>query len=91
MENPKNRQPLIPRKIISISGKVHYSESNQAWNMIKFKTEFLNEFQQLKEKRGKFSYEMILGRTENEMIAAIKKIVKNRTLMPVLMFLYKDG
>ena len=83
-------KPLIPRKIINIKGKVQYSESNQAWNTIKLKTEFLNEFHQLKEKRSKFSYEMIFGRTETEMVEAIKKIIKDKTLMPVLMFLYKD-
>jgi hypothetical protein len=49
-----------------------------------------NEFHQLKEKRSKFSYEMIFGRTEIEMVEAIKKIIKDKTLMPVLMFLYKD-
>ena len=84
------KQPLAPRRIISVSGRVHYSESNQAWNTIKLKSEFLNEFQQLKEKRSKFSYEMIFGRTEEEMIDAIKKIIGDKTLMPVLMFLYKD-
>jgi len=83
-------KPLTPRKVINIKGKVHYSESNQAWNTIKLKTEFLNEFHQLKEKRSKFSYEMIFGRTETEMIEAIKKIIKDKTLMPVLMFLYRD-
>lgn len=38
-----------------------YGESNQAWNTIKLKSEFLNEFKQLKEKRSKFSYEIICG------------------------------
>ena len=87
---PQSRQPLAPRKIINVKGRVHYSESNQAWNTIKLKTEFLNEFSQLKEKRSKFSYEMIFGRTESEMVEAIKKIIKDKTLMPILMFLYKD-
>jgi len=83
-------KPLTPRKVINVKGKVHYSESNQAWNTIKLKTEFLNEFKQLKEKRSKFSYEMIFGRTEEEMVDVIKKIIKDRRLMPVLMFLYKE-
>ena len=86
----QGRQPLSPRKVINVKGKVHYSESGQAWNTIKLKTEFLNEFSQLKEKRSKFSYEMIFGRTEAEMVESIKKIIKDKTLMPVLMFLYKD-
>ena len=33
---------------------------------------------------------MIFGRTEEEMVEAIKQIMKNGTLMPILMFLYKD-
>jgi len=73
-----------------VKGRIHYNESNQAWNVIKLKSEFLNEFQQLKEKRSKFSYEMIFGRTEKEMIETIKEMSKNKTLMPILMFLYKD-
>jgi len=89
-DKPLNKNPLLPRRIINVNGKVHYSESNQAWNTIKLKSEFLNEFQQLREKRSKFSYEMIFGRTEEEMIEAIKKIIKDGTLMPILMFLYKD-
>ena len=44
-----------------------------------------------KEKRSKFSYEMIFGRTEAEMVEAIKKIIKDKNLMPILMFLYKDN
>jgi hypothetical protein len=51
---------------------------------------FLNEFKQLKEKRSKFSYELIFGRNEEEMLNLLKKAVKNQTMMPVLMFLYKD-
>ena len=84
------KRPLIPRKVISVKGKVHYSESNQAWNTIKLKSEFLNEFQRLKEKRSKFSYEMIFSRTEEETNNEIKKIMKDKKLIPILMFLYEE-
>ena len=84
------KNPLIPRKIINVKGRVHYSESNQAWNTIKLKTEFINEFHQLKEKRSKFSYEMIFGRTEAEIAEAFKKMIQDKTFMPVFMFLYKE-
>jgi len=87
---PQNKSPLVPRKVVSVKGKVHYSESNQAWNTIKLKTEFLNEFDQLKEKRSNFSYEMIFGRNEEEMVEALRQIIRNGKLMPILMFLYKD-
>lgn len=88
--NNMQGKPLIPRKVISVKGKVHYSEGNQAWNLIKLKTEFLNEFNQLKEKRSKFSYEMMFGRSEEEMVEALKQIIKEGKIMPILMFLYKD-
>ena len=84
------KKPLTPRKVVSVEGKVHYSESNQAWNIIKLKSEFLNEFKQLKEKRSKFSYEMIFGRNEEEMVEALRRIMEDKKLMPILMFLYKE-
>jgi hypothetical protein len=87
----QQKKALTPRKIINVKGKIHYSESNQAWNTIKLKSEFLNEFQQLKEKRSKFSYELVFGRTEQEMMEAVKKAVEKGGLMPVLMFLYRDS
>jgi len=87
----KDKKPLAPRKVINVEGKVHYSESNQAWNTIKLKSEFLNEFKQLREKRSKFSYEMIFGRNEEEMVEALKGIIKDKKLMPILMFLYREN
>ena len=85
------KKPLEPRKVVSVKGAIRYSESNQAWNIIKLKTEFLNEFKQLKEKRSKFSYEMVFGRTEEEMMEAIKKLGKDKNFRPVLMFLYEES
>ncbi|MGV8152627.1 MAG: hypothetical protein ACP5OG_06090 [Candidatus Nanoarchaeia archaeon] len=38
------KQPLNPRKIVNVKGKVHYSERSPAWNLIKLKTEFINKF-----------------------------------------------
>jgi len=85
-----SKKPLSPRKIINVKGKVHYSESGQAWNLIKLKSEFLNEFNQLKEKRSKFSYELVFGRTEEETIEALKENMKNNKVTPVLMWIYKE-
>lgn len=85
------KSPLTPRQVITVEGKVHYSESSQAWSTIKLKNEFLNEFNQLKEKRSKFSYELVFSRTEEEMVDLLKKAMKEGKIRPVLMFLYKDG
>ncbi len=85
------KRPLDPRKIINVKGKIHYNESKQAWNTIKLKTEFLKEFQQLKEKRSKFSYELMFCRTVEELNKALKELSKKGEIMPMLMFLYKEG
>jgi hypothetical protein len=85
------KESLTPRKIIHVNGKIHYNESNQAWNLIKLKSEFLNEFSQLKEKRSKFSYEMVFGRSEEEMVGLLKESMRDKKLRPVLMFLYRDS
>jgi len=73
--------------VVNITGKIHYSESNQAWNIIKLKQEFLNEFNQLKEKRSKFSYELVFSRSVEELLKSLKE---NKNAIPVLMFLYKE-
>jgi len=90
MKTVEKRKPLTPREIINIKGKIHYNESNQAWNLIKLKSEFLNEFSALKEKRSKFSYEMVFGRSEEEMVELLKASMNDKKLRPVLMFLYRE-
>ena len=75
---------------LNIAGEISYSEDREAWNLIRLKHDLLKEFPQLKEKRSKFSYEMIFGRTKAEIIKAMKKITEDKTLMPISMFLHKD-
>ncbi len=87
MEN----KPLTPRKIINVKGKIHYNESKQAWSNIKLKRELINEFPQLKEKRSNFSYELMFCRTSDDLNKALKELSKKGEIMPMLMFLYKEG
>ena len=85
------KRPLIPRKIINSEGKLHYSEGFQAWNMMRLKKELFSEFPQLKEKRSKFSYQLMYYRTPKELEKAIKDLIKKgQNVMPVLLFLYKE-
>jgi hypothetical protein len=80
---------LTPRKIISINGKIHYSEGNQAWNLLKLKSEFLNEFPKLREKRSKFSYEFVFVR-EHKDLRNMMESMKEKKITPILMFIYQD-
>ena len=84
-------KPLIPRKIINVQGKLHYNESNQAWNKLKFKKELLDEFPQLKQKRSKFSYEMKYFRDALEFEKLFKELKKKPEALPVLMWIWEDG
>ena len=82
---------LTPRTKINSEGKIHYSESAQAWNILKFKKELFSEFPQLKEKRSKFSYEMVYHRDPREMEKEMKVLTKKSgQVMPILLFLHKD-
>jgi hypothetical protein len=81
-------QPV--RNEIKIKGKLSYSESNQAWNTIRFKKEFVNEFSQLKEKTSSFGYKMIFYRSYNQLEKTISRSKRKKEPIPVLMFFYKE-
>jgi hypothetical protein len=83
------KQSLIPRTKIKSEGKIAYSESFQAWNTIKLKKELFTEFPQLQEKRSKFSYQLTFCRSYEELLASIKSLEKN-SVMPLLMWIYKE-
>ncbi len=78
---------LIPRTKINSKGKIHYSESAQAWNTLQLKKELFSEFPQLKEERSKFSYKLVYHRDPKELEKEIKDLTK---IMPLLLFMYKE-
>ncbi|MBI2449630.1 hypothetical protein HYV49_05015 [Candidatus Pacearchaeota archaeon] len=85
-----DKKPLLPRKCVDINGKILYSEGDQAWNLIRLKKDVLNEFYQLKEKRLKFSYQMIYYRVYEDLEKAIKGLKKQNKALPVLLWLYQE-
>jgi len=87
----QTKKTLVPRTKISSEGKIHYSESFQAWNTLKLKKELFSEFPQLREKRSKFSYELIYHRDPEEFMETIKKMIKEGlVVMPLLLRIYKE-
>ena len=69
-----------------ITGSLFYSESDQAWSMIRFKKEILQKFPQLKEKRGSFCYKIAIYSSNEDLKKAISSI-KNDESVPLLLFL----
>lgn len=84
------RKALAPKKIIDVEGKLAYAEGFQSWNILRLKKEIVNEFPQLKEKRSNFSYKLIFCRNHEELLNHIKKL-KNDSVMPMLMWMYKES
>ena len=90
LKEMNDKKPLLPRNCIDIDGKILYSEGDQAWNLIRLKKEVLNEFYQLKEKRLKFSYQMIYYRVYEDLEKAIKELKKQNKALPVILWLYQE-
>ena len=79
------------KKVVDSEGKVAYSESAQAWNVIKLKKELFDEFPELKEKRSSFSYSLKFFRDHEELEKAYQKFKKAKDkAMPMILVLYKD-
>jgi len=86
------KKPLIPKTKVSSEGALYYNESFQAWNTLKLKKELFSEFPQLKEKRSKFGYKLVFHRTKKEFEKAVKDLIdKKEEIMPMLLFIYKEG
>ena len=84
------KRTLAPKRIIDIEGKIAYAESFQSWNIIRLKKEIIDEFPQLKEKRSSFSYKLVFCRDFKELLNKVKNL-KNDDVMPMLMWMYKEG
>jgi len=86
----KEKTTLIPRVVIESKGKLSYSESSQAWSIIRFKQELIKEFPQLREKRSKLSYNLNYCRNYEEFEKLTRQLIKNREALPILLFLRKE-
>ncbi|MBS3087316.1 hypothetical protein J4226_01865 [Candidatus Pacearchaeota archaeon] len=88
---PQGKKTLVPRTKVNSEGKIAYSESFQAWNTLKLKKELFSEFPQLKEKRSKFSYELVYYRDSKEFEKAVREMVKGEGgAMPLLLWIFKE-
>ena len=79
------------RNTRKIQGRMSYNDSVRAWNVIRLKKEFLQEFQELKNRQEGFSYEMILFYNYEELEKAIKEMKNTGKVLPVLFWIGKEG
>ena len=74
-----------------IKGKLSYGEGNRTWNIIRFKKDLLLEFPQLKERREKFGYKMIMHRSFKELKKAIREIENKEEAIPIFLWFLREG
>ena len=76
--------------VINLQGPILYSPGSRAWNTIRIKRDLIFKFPQLKEKRAKFVYKMVLHKSFEQLETALKKMKRGKEAVPVLFFLYKE-
>jgi hypothetical protein len=60
-------------------------------NIIRLKHDILKEFPQLKERRDKFDYSMVMHRTFEDLKKAIKEMEMNEEVIPIFLFFRKKA
>jgi hypothetical protein len=75
---------------LEIEGKLSYTEGHRAWNVIRLKNELLQEFPQLKERRKKFGYKLVMHRSFKDLRKEIKSMENRGEAVPILMLLCED-
>lgn len=93
MTPTKKEQPvsfLKPKvEATKIEGKLFYSEGDQSWNIIRLKKEVVKEFPQLKEKREKFGYTLVISKSQEEIKKIISEVEENGAI-PILLFFNRE-
>ncbi len=85
------KQVLKPsHDTLEINGRLSYTEGSHSWSIIRFKKELLQEFSQLRERRGSFSYKIILFRNYKIMAKALKEMQQKDEALPLLLLFYKE-
>jgi len=73
-------------RTLEIKGEISYTEGRRAWNLIRMKEILLKEFPQLKERREKFGYKMVMHRSPEELKKFTSKMNKEDAI-PILLYL----
>ena len=80
-------QPWKERK--EIKGQISYNESAQAWSILRLHKAILEEFKELKDKKGIFDYEMVLFYSYEQLELFMKTIKIQGKVPPLLLWIGK--
>lgn len=73
---------------LNVEGNVSYSQGWRAWNIIRLKKDFLDEFPQLKEAQNKIGYKMVFHRTYDDLMEGIQDMKEQKGPLPILPYLF---
>ncbi|MBD3361200.1 hypothetical protein GF358_00220 [Candidatus Woesearchaeota archaeon] len=76
--------------VLDVVGSVSYDISARSWALLRLKKEFINQFPQLKEKRGKFSYRMVFYNDYKDLKKVVNKMEKNKDPLPILLYFIQE-
>ena len=89
MKKIKNVESTVLKpkyETLKVDGEISYGEGNGAWNIIRLKRDILKEFPQLREKREKFDYSMIMHRSFDDLKKAIAEMETSEGVVPIFLF-----
>lgn len=80
---------LKPWELLNVEGKLSYNDGSRAWSVLRFKKEIITEFPQLKERRSKLFYNVVLTRNYDALLSFIKNMKNENKPLPLLVQFYK--
>ena len=78
-------QPWKEKK--EIHGRISYNESAQAWSILRLHKTIIEEFKELKDKKGVFDYEMVLFYSYDQLEGFMKNIKAQGKAPPLLLWI----
>jgi len=92
MDEENKGIPLsIKKALIDTDGRLSYSESIGAWNIIRLKNDFVRNLPKLREKKANIYFRIIHYFSYEELLRVIKEMKERGDPLPMLLFLREAG
>jgi len=91
MEKDTIKTPIsLKEEALVVEGKLYYSESSQAWSIIRLRSELVSKMPKLKEKTANISHRIIWHLSYKRLLEGLHKMEKNGEPVPMIMFLSEE-
>jgi len=87
MDKETKETPLsVRREAIYTEGRLSYSESVGAWNLVRLKSELLHKLPKLKDKKANIKHRITYYFTYEELLNMLQEMKKSGDPLPLLLF-----